>query len=276
MTTQLLTQPATTTEATTEATTETTTGITTDTKRPMDSMRKTALAAGVLYLITIAASIPALALKEPFLKHTNFIVGGGSDTGVIWAGVLDLVTALACIGTAVVLYRVAKKQSESAALGFVAARVLEASIIFVGVISIFSAVTLRHDFVGGGGTQWWNPSSWTNAASLGGTGRLLVAIHNWTFLVGPGLIPGINALCLGYVIYRARLVPRVIPLLGLVGAPLILGSAVAVMFGAYDQVSPISAIATVPIALWELSLGLWLVIKGFQPTAVANLMASEG
>jgi hypothetical protein len=252
------------------------TSATVATKRPMESMRKTALAAGVLYLITIAASIPALALKEPFLKHTNFIVGAGRDTGVIWAGVLDLVTALACIGTAVVLYRVAKKQSETAALGFVAARVLEAGVIFVGVISIFAAVTLRHDFVDAGGTQWWNPSSWSNASSLGGTGRLLVAIHNWTFLVGPGLIPGINALFLGYVMYRSRLVPRVIPLLGLIGAPLILASGVAVMFRAYDQVSTISAIATVPIALWELSLGLWLVIKGFQPTAVANLMPSEG
>lgn len=241
----------------------------------MDSMRRTALAAGVLYLITIAASIPALALKEPFLHHTDFIVGGGSDTGVIWAGVLDVITALACIGTAVVLYGVAKRVSETAALGFVAARGLEAATIIIGVVSIFSAVTLRHDFVGAGGSQWWNPSSWGDAAALGGTGRLLVAIHNWTFLLGPGIIPGINALCLGYVMYRSRLVPRLIPLLGLIGAPLILASGVAVMLGAYDQVSPISAIATIPVALWELSLGLWLVAKGFQPTALADVLASD-
>jgi Domain of unknown function (DUF4386) len=233
----------------------------------MDSMRRTALAAGVLYLITIVASIPALALKGPFLDHTDFILGAGSDTKVVWAGVLDFITALACIGTAVVLYRVAKRHSETAALGFVAARILEAAIIVVGVITMFSAVTLRRDFVNGAGTRWWDVTRWGDTSALTSTGRLLVAIHNWTFLLGPGIIPGINAICLGYVMYRSRLVPRIIPLMGLIGAPMILASGVAVMFRIYDQVSPVSAIATIPVALWELSLGLWLVIKGFKPIA---------
>jgi Domain of unknown function (DUF4386) len=151
----------------------------------MDSMRKTSLAAGVIYLVTFAASIPALALKAPVLDHTDFILGAGSNTSVIWACVLDFITALACIGTAVVLYRVARRQSETAALGFVASRLLEAAIIIVGVISLFSAVTLRHDLAGATGTE---------AATLVTTGRSLVAIHNWTFLLGPGVFPGINAL----------------------------------------------------------------------------------
>lgn len=102
-----------------------------------------------------------------------------------------------------------------------------------------------------------------------------MAIHDWTFLLGPGLIPAISALCLGYVMYRSGLVPRVIPMVGLVGAPLLIASATATMFGVYDQVSAWSGIAAFPIALWELSLGLWLVLKGFQPEAVARLEATS-
>ncbi len=233
-------------------------------------MRKTSLAAGILYLVTIVASVPALALKGPFLHHTNFILGAGSDTGVIWAGVLDFITALACIGTALVLFRVARKQSETAAVGFIAARIVEAVIIIAGVISIFATVTLRRDFVSGNGTRWWDMSSWGDATALSTTGRSLVAVHNWTFLLGPGIVPGINALFLGYVLYRSRLVPRAIPLMGLIGAPMILASGLAVMFGVYDQVSPLSAIATIPVALWELSLGIWLVVKGFRPSSTVS------
>ena len=233
---------------------------------PMESLRKTALAAGVLYLVTIAASIPALALKAPVLDHTDFILGAGSDTSVLWACVLDFINALACIGTAVVLYRVARRQSETAAIAFVAARVLEAAVITVGVVSLFSIVTLRQDLAGATGAD---------AAVLVTIGRSLVAIHNWTFLLGPGFIPGINALCLAYVLHRARLVPRLIPTMGLVGAPMLLASSAAVMFGIYDQVSLVSAVAALPIAAWELSLGLWLVIKGFGPSPITHGMATE-
>jgi hypothetical protein len=220
-----------------------------------DSTRKAALVAGILYLITIVASIPALVLKGPVLNNIDFILGNGSTTRVVWAGFLDVVAALACIGTAVVLYPVAKRQSEVAALGFVAARVLEATIIVIGVVSLLSIVTVRQDLTGAAGVD---------TASLLTTGRSLLAVHDWTFLLGPGLVPGINALCLGFVMYRSRLVPRIIPIVGLIGAPILFASATATIVGIYDQVSPLSAIAAVPVGLWELSLGVWLVLKGFN------------
>lgn len=186
----------------------------------------------------------------------------------MWAGFLEVVLALACIGTAVALFPVAKRHSEAAAIGFVASRVLEAVIIVVGVVSLFSVVTLRQDLAGVAGTD---------AASLVATGRSLVALHDWTFLLGPGLIPGVNALFLGYVMYRSRLVPRVIPVIGLIGAPMLLASATATMFGVYDQISPWSSIAALPVGVWELSLGVWLVVKGFQasPVTDAVVISSE-
>jgi Domain of unknown function (DUF4386) len=237
---------------------------TTQAKRvPMDSMRKTALIAGALYLITFVTSIPALALKGPVLHDVNFILGAGSQTSVIWAAFLDVACALAGIGTALVLYPVARRHSETAALGFIASRVVEASIIVVGVISLLSIVTLRQHVAGAAGTD---------AATLVTTGRSLVAIHSWTFLLGPGLMAGVNGLFLGYVMYKSRLVPRIIPIVGLIGAPVILASVTATMFGAFGQTSTWGVIGGFPIALWEFSLGVWLIVKGFTPSPTTGDM----
>lgn len=226
----------------------------------MSPTRKAALAGGILYLITFATSIPALLLKDTARHNVNFILGAGSTTGVMWGGFLDVILAFACIGTAVALYPVAKRQSETAALGYVAARVLEAAIIIVGVLSLFSIVTLRQGAAG------------ADAASLLTTGKSLVALHEWTFLLGPGLIPAVNALCLGYVLYRSRLVPRIIPTIGLIGAPLILVSATATMFGAFTQTSSTASLLALPIAAWELSLGLWMTFKGFKSSPLTDEM----
>lgn len=236
------------------------------TKRvPMDSLRKTALIAGVLYLITIVASIPAWALIAPVLNNPDYIVSSGADSRVLFGGFLDVVTALACIGTAVALFPVVKRQNEAAALGFVTARVFEAAVIVIGVVSLLSVVTLRQ--AGAAGAE---------AASLVTTGQSLVAIRDWTFLLGPGLIPGVNALLLGYLLYRSGLVPRVIPLIGLIAAPLFLASATASILGFNEQVSVLSGITTIPIAAWELSLGVWLVIKGFKPSPITAEMQAAG
>ena len=142
----------------------------------MTSLRKTALVAGGFYLITIIASIPALALYGPVLNNPDYIVSSGADTRVLWGGFLEVITALACIGTAVALFPVVKRQNEGVALGFVAARVLEAGVIVVGIVSLLSVVTLRQNLAGAAGTD---------AASLVTTGKSLVAIHDWTFLLGP-------------------------------------------------------------------------------------------
>lgn len=238
------------------------------TKRtPMTPMRKTALLGGSLYLLTFITSIPALALKGPVLDHADFILGAGSETSVIWAGLLDLLCALAGIGTAVVLFPVAKRQSEVAALGFVTSRLLEAAVMFVGVMCLLSIVTLRQDLAGASGAD---------AAALATTGRSLVALHDWTFLFGPGVMAGVNALLLASVMYRSRLVPRIIPVLGLVGAPLVLASDTATMFGVWDQVSPAAMLLALPIATWEFSLGVWLVVKGFRPSPVIAEPAVTG
>ncbi len=222
----------------------------------MDSMRKTALVAGIFYLITFV-SIPTLALYGPVKSDPYYIVSSGASTAVLFGGFLEVIVALAGIGTAVALYPVVKRQNESMALGFVTTRVLEAAMIFTGVVSLLSVVTLRQPGATGAG-----------AASLVTTGAALVAMYNWTFLLGQTLMPGLNALLLGSLMYRSGLVPRIIPLLGLIGAPLLITATIATLFGLNEQLSVWSAIATLPIAAWELSLGVWLVVKGFKPSRI--------
>jgi Domain of unknown function (DUF4386) len=237
---------------------------TTATKRaPMDSMRKTALVAGILYLITFISSIPAVFLLGPVLSDPNYILGAGADSQVIGGAFLDLVNAIAAIGTAVALFSIVRRQNEGFALGFVTARMFEAAVIVVGVVSILAVVTLRQAGATG-----------ADAASLVTTGRALVAIRDWTFLLGPSLVPGVNALLLGYLMYRSRLVPRLIPTLGLIGGPLLISSAVGTMFGVNDAVSVWSGIATLPIFLWELFLGLWMTFKGFDRSAPIMVAAA--
>src|ERR1700729_2196629 len=190
----------------------TTMRVTTTNRVPMDSMRKTALVAGVFYLITFI-SIPTLVLYRPVLNHRDWILSSGSHTGVLVGGFLEVIVALAGIGTAVTLYPVVKRQNEGVALGFVAARVFEAVMIVTGVVSLLSLVTLRQELGGAAGA---------NAAALVTTAASHVAVYKWTFLLSQSLMPGINALLLGSLLYRSRLVPRVIPAMGLIGGPLLI------------------------------------------------------
>jgi hypothetical protein len=223
---------------------------------PMTSTRKTALVAGVFYLITFI-SIPTLALYGPVKNHRDWILSSGGHTGVLVGGVLEVVVALAGIGTAVTLYPVIKRQNEGAALGFVAARALEAGMIFTGVVSLLSLVTLRQDLGGAAGA---------NAAALVTTSASHVAIYNWTFLLSQSLMPAINALLLGSMMYRSGLVPRIIPVAGLIGAPFLICTVIATVIGGMKLGSP--QLAAVPVAAWELSLGVWLVVKGFKPSPI--------
>ena len=230
----------------------------------MSSTRKTALVAGVFYLITFI-SIPTLALYSPVKNHRDWILGSGGHTAVLVGGFLEVIVALACVGTAVTLYPVVKRQNEATALGFVAARVLEAGMIFTGVISLLSLVTLRQHLGGAAGAD---------AASLVTTGASHVAVYDWTFLLGQTLMPAINALLLGSLMYRSRLVPRVIPAMGLIGAPLLIIAVFATLFAQHSALTGLAALPVIPVAAWELSLGVWLVVKGFRPSPITTGMAA--
>jgi hypothetical protein len=226
---------------------------------PRDTLRRSSLAAGVFYLITFV-SIPTLSLYRA-ARNPNFILGSGPDAPVLVGGILELIVALAGIGTAVALYPVIRRQNQSLALGFVGLRVLEAATIFTGVTSILSVVDLRK---AGGGTGALD------------TARALIALHDWIFLLGQGTLPAVNALLLGTLMYRSGLVPRLLPIIGLVGAPILLASVAAKYFGLYDELSGWSLVGALPIAVWEFSLGIYLTFKGFRPSRITADLTEAG
>jgi hypothetical protein len=225
--------------------------------------QKIARVTGVLFVITFIASIPpVLFLYGSLLDDPRYIVGGSAaDNGVSVGALLELILIIANIGTAVVLYPVVKRVNEILALGFVAARVIESAFIAVGILSILTLVTLRQEAAAG-----------ANAGSLLAVGQSLVAVHDWTFLLGPGFVVGVgNGLILGYLMYRSGLVPRAMAILGLIAGPVLLARFVCILFGIFEPDSVLGSLMVVPEFLWELSLGIWLIVKGFNASAVASL-----
>ena len=224
----------------------------------VNPLRRTAFVAGLLFIITFVASIPAaLVLYTPLLDHPNYIVGAGADNRIALGAFLEMILIIANIGTAVVLFPILKRQNERLALGYVTARIAESAFIAIGILSLLAVVTLRQDVGATGGD------------SLVIAGRSLVAIHDWTFLLGPGWVVGVgNGLVLGYLMYRSGLVPRDMAMLGLIGGPLIILSGTLVLFDAIEPGSGAQVIATVPEFFWELSLGIYLLVKGFKPSPI--------
>ena len=213
-----------------------------------------------MYLITFITAIPAYFFYVPVLDDPRYIVGAGADTSVRWGAFLELLLIIANIGTAVVLYPILKRQNEILILGYVTARVMECVFIAVGILSLLTVVTLRQE-----------PAAGADAASLVAVGESLVALHEWTRLLGPGFVVGIgNGLILGYLMYTSRLVPRGMAVLGLIGGPLIIVSGVAILLGVIEADS-VWQVAVIPEFLWELLLGIWPIVRGFNPSAIARL-----
>ncbi len=226
---------------------------------PTDPTRGNARAGGIFYLLTFAASLPALLLLDPILANPDYIVSAGHDTQVLWACLLDFVNALAGIGSAVAVFPVVRRVNESLALGFVLSRMVEAAVIVIGVVALLTVVVLRQDFAG---------SQAADASALTAVGQALVTGRDWTFLLGPGFMASVNAVLFGTLMYRSRLVPRLIPTMGLVGAPLLLTANLLTFFGHNTQTGGWSMLATLPVAAWELSVGFYMTFKGFRHTAV--------
>lgn len=220
--------------------------------------------AGIFFLGTEITSIPALLLYQPVLRDGNYLVGADSDNRVLLGGLLELLLVVTVIGTAVTLYPVVKRQNHSIALGYVCGRLLEAAIIVVGAVSVLTAVTLRQDLTGLAGSD---------SAGAAVVERSLVAIHDWTFLIGPSWVLGINSFLLAYLLYRAGLVPRAITMLGMVGGGLATVSATAMLFGAYGQ--SVHTVLALPVFAWEVSVAIWMIAKGFKPSPLTTTPSRE-
>jgi hypothetical protein len=221
----------------------------------MTSFRKTALAGGLLYLITFIGSIPAAILVGPVIDNPNYVTGTGADQQVALGLVLELVNVFGCIGCAVALFSVVRRVHEGLAIGYVTTRLFEAATITMGVLSLLAVISLRQQGAAAG-----------NAETLVPVGNALVAVRDWAMTLGPNMA-AFNALMLGTALYRARLVPRAIPALGIVGAPILISYVIGNILGLTGPGTLFQAIAVFPFFFWELALGLWLTFKGFNESS---------
>jgi hypothetical protein len=224
---------------------------------PTPSERSAATWAGWFMAITFITSIPAVILYDPVLNDTNYILGAGNQTRVELGALLEVLLMIAGIGVAVVMFPILRRQHERLALGYVASRIVESTAIGVGLISLLSILTLRDDLAAG-----------ANGGSLEIAGRTLVAIHDWTFLLGPGFCVGVNGLLLGYLMYSTGLMPSRLAMFGIIGGPLAFASSIAVLFGAWDQTSGAAFFLTIPEIVFEASFAIYLIVKGFRPSRV--------
>lgn len=232
---------------------------------PYAPPQRAARIVGVLFLLTFATSIGAYALYGSVLDDTAWVVGSASDTEIKVGALLEVLLIVANIGTAVVLYPVLRRYQPTLALGWVASRIVESTLIAVGVVSLLSVVTLQAEGIG-------------SDATLVTAAQSLVAAHDWTFLLGPGCCVAFgNGLLLGYAMLRSGLLPRRLATIGLVGGSLCLVNSIGVLFGAWDQMSSTGGLLSLPEMVWEGGvLGIYLIVKGFRDPAATTGEVAPG
>jgi hypothetical protein len=204
---------------------------------------------GLLFILTFVTSILAYILFQDILDDpAAYIAEDGKDNVMYLAVLLEFFLIVANVGTAVVLYPIAKRQNQALAIGFVAARIIESVFIAAGMIFILGVVSLRQD----------SPDAADLAVSL-------AALKDWTFLFGPGFtVPLGNGLILGYLMYRSGLVPRRMAWLGMIGGPLLFISSTGDLFEWWETGSTIPGLFVIPEFVWEAFLGIYCAIWGFR------------
>jgi Domain of unknown function (DUF4386) len=203
---------------------------------------------GVLFIATFITSIAALILFQPVLDDpAGYITGDGKDNQIYLGAFLEFLLVITNVGTATVLYPIARRQNEALAISYVGARIVESIFIAVGIIFVLGVVTLREELPGG------EEAAYT-----------LAALKDWCPLFGPGLVvPFGNGLILGYLMYKSGLVPRRMAWFGMIGGPLLLFGNFGVLFDWWDQTSPASLLV-IPEIIWEAFLGIYCAIWGFR------------
>jgi hypothetical protein len=233
----------------------------------MNSNKKAAKIVGILFILAAVTAVAGVLLYDPFLNRPDYLMNGSKHANqVIWGALMELILVVCAVGTATTMFPILRRYNETVALWHVCFRFLEAIIITIGVISVLSLLTLSREFVAGGAA---------NPASFESSGIVLKAIHEWTFMLGPNFMLGINTMMYSYIFYKTKLVPRFISTLGMTGATLVFICALLVMFGVIEQVSVWGGILALPVAANEMILAGWLLVKGFNQSALAALFGKK-
>ena len=219
----------------------------------MTPTRRAAILIGALFLLTEVGAIVGRLLYAPVLNTPGYVLGTGRDASVVVGVLFETMLVVAVVGTAVVLYPVVKRSYPTLALAYVAARILEAAIIVVGIISLLTVLMLRAQ------------SDGVDEGALEGVAAGLLALQDGTLLFGPGFALGIGSILLAALMFA----------FGLVGGAVITISTVLVLFGLYGQFSAIGLLVALPVFAWEVSLAFWLLVKGFNKDALERMLPAH-
>ena len=219
--------------------------------------RKSATIVGILFIIATVSPILTFFFLDS-LESPDFLVTiAANETKVIQGLLIELVWALAVLSIPVMIFPVLKKHDEGLALGFVGFRFIEAVSVIVHSIILLGLLALSQEYVTAGA-----PAG-SIYLTLGG---LLLAARDGAFLIGSGIIWSLSALVLNYALLQSKLVPRWLSGWGLVGGTLSLTVYLSQLFG-----MALSDWLFFPIASQEMIFAVWLIVKGFNPTAIASL-----
>ncbi|MDH4135994.1 MAG: DUF4386 domain-containing protein [Anaerolineae bacterium] len=224
----------------------------------MNSNKKTARTVGALFITaTVASILSYLVILEPILNVPDYLINISTNENLVLIGILlDLINCAAVVVIPVMLFPIFKKHNEALALGYLGSRIIESVILIVGDISLLSLLTLSQEYV---------QAAAPDASCFQTLGTLLLAASDWTFLLGPGVAFSLTALILNYLLYQSKLIPRFISVWGLIGATLLLAADLLAIFG-FNLVM----LLAVPIALQEMVFAVWLIVKGFNSSAIAS------
>jgi hypothetical protein len=233
----------------------------------MKSNQKAAKIVGVLFILAAVSAVAGVMLYDPILNGSDYLINGSKHANqVILGALMELILVVSAVGTATTMFPILRRYNETIALWHVCFRFLEAIVITVGVISVLSLLTLSQEFVAAGAPD---------VAAFQTSGTVLKDIHEWTFMLGPNFMLGINTMMYSYIFYKTKLVPRFIPILGMTGATLVFICALLVMFDVIEQVSVWGGLLALPVAANEMILAVWLIMKGFNSSALASLFSKK-
>ncbi len=214
---------------------------------------------GILFIVATVAAALSQATLGSLLEDPADLTGiAANENRMVIGALLDLVTAAAVAAIAVVLFPILRRDRVTASAGYFGARTIEAVIIIVGAISLLSLSAWSQEAVGAGAA---------NTSEYQSLGDLLLSVRDFTDLIGTQIVFAVTALILNYSMYRTRLVPRPISIWGLLAAPLALAAGVAGLFG-LSPFSTLSVLLFLPIAVNEMVLAVWLIVKGFNLPAI--------
>ena len=227
------------------------------TKEKMNTNKKTARIVGVLFITATVASSLGFAILDPILNAPDILVNVSANTTQVIIGVLLLlIDSAAVVGIAVMMFPILKKHNEALALGYVGFRVIEAAIIIFASIILLSLLTLSQEYV---------QAAAPDASYFQTLGTLLLAVWDWALLLGIMIVFSLTALILNYLLYQSELVPRWLSGWGLIGATLLLAAGLLEIFDIN-----LTDIINLPIALQEMVFAIWLIVKGFNSSAIVS------